>query len=180
MNHRIHDVLAALALPAVIALGGCATEEPKSPDRGLTEPFHPPTPPDLGRGPGTLEVEGLYSMYVMESVRELCAGPDPFFAFDSSKATGGDQPTMRVLVDCMISGPLRGKRIRLIGHTDPRGTDAHNDDLGLERAQRVKTFLVGNGVDQDRIETASMGAEGAAQAPKDWGRDRRVQIQLVP
>ena len=87
---------------------------------------------------------------------------------------------MKVLVECMTSGPLRGKRIRLVGHTNPRGTDAHNDNLGLRRAQRVKTFLVGNGIEQERIETASMGAEGAAQAPKDWGRDRRVRIQLVP
>jgi peptidoglycan-associated lipoprotein len=170
-------VAALLALPAVV---GCATEEPKSPDRGLTEPFKPPSPPDLGRGPGTVEIDGLYSMYVTQSLRDVCSGPDPFFTFDSSKTTGPDQPTMKNLVECMMSGPLRGRSIRLIGHTDPRGTDAHNDELGLKRAEKVKTFLVGRGIEQERIEVASMGAEEASPASKDWGKDRRVQIQLIP
>jgi peptidoglycan-associated lipoprotein len=170
-------VAALLALPA---LGGCATEEPKSPDRGLTEPFKPPSPPDLGRAPGTVEIDGLYSMYITESIRNVCSGPDPFFTFDSSKPTGPDQPTMRNLVDCMTSGALRGRSIRLIGHADPRGTDVHNDELGLKRAEKVKTFLVRSGVEQQRIEVASVGAEGAATAPAEWGKDRRVQIQLIP
>jgi peptidoglycan-associated lipoprotein len=178
MNRCIPVVAALLALPL---LGGCATEEPKSPDRGLTEPFHPPVPQDLARTPGTVEeVDGPYSMFITEPVRTVCSGPDPFFAFDSSKTTTNDQPTMKTLVVCMISGPLRGKSIRLIGHTDPRGTDAHNDELGLRRAAKVKRFLVTNGIEQERIEVASMGAEGAALAPKEWGKDRRVQIQLVP
>ena len=172
--------IAVVALLAMPAFGGCATEEPKSPDRGLTEPFHPPSPPDLGRGPGTVEVDGLFSMYVTDPVRTVCSGPDPFFAFDSSKTTTNDMPTMKTLVACMIDGPLRGRTIKLIGHADPRGTDAHNDVLGLKRAEKVKTFLVHNGIEQERIEVESMGADGAALAPKEWGKDRRVQIQLVP
>jgi outer membrane protein OmpA-like peptidoglycan-associated protein len=178
MKRHIPIVVAVLL--AMPAFGGCATEEPKSPDRGLTEPFKPPSPPDLGRGPATVEIDGLFSMYVTDPVRTVCAGPDPFFAFDSSKTTAKDMPTMWTLVTCMIDGPLKGKSIRLVGHADPRGTDAHNDELGLKRAEKVKTFLVHNGIEQERIEVASMGAEGAALAPKEWGKDRRVQIQLVP
>jgi outer membrane protein OmpA-like peptidoglycan-associated protein len=178
MIRCVPTVLAAmLALPV---LGGCDPPEPTSPSVGLTEPFNPPMPPNLGRAPGTVEVDGLYSMYITEPVHSLCAGPDPFFAFDSSKPKSDDQPTMKTLLVCMISGPLQGRTIRLIGHADPRGTAEHNDDLGLRRAEKVKSFLVANGVDQARVETASMGAEGAEQAPKDWGKDRRVQIQLVP
>jgi peptidoglycan-associated lipoprotein len=126
-----------------------------------------------------VEIDGLYSMFITEPVRTVCAGPDPFFSFDSSKPKADDQPTMRTLLTCMITGPLRGKTIRLIGHTDPRGTATYNDDLGLARAEKVKKFLVTNGIDESRVLTASMGAEGAAEAPKDWGKDRRVQIQLV-
>jgi peptidoglycan-associated lipoprotein len=177
MNRFMPVAFAALFVVPVFA--GCATEEPKSPDRGLTEPFKPPQPPDLGRGPSTVDLEGIYSMYIMESVSSVCAGPDPFFAFDSSKTTG-DQPTMKVLVECMISGPLRARSIKLIGHTDPRGTAQHNDDLGLRRAEKVKTFLVRNGVDEGRVLVASMGAEGADPSPAKWGKDRRVQIELVP
>jgi outer membrane protein OmpA-like peptidoglycan-associated protein len=178
MNRSLLVLLAAMLTPSV--LGGCATEEPKSPSVGLTEPFHPPQPPDLGRAPGTEEIEGTYRMYVNDSVRSVCSGPDAVFTFDSSKPTLTDQPTMNVLLACMTSGPLRGKTIRLTGYTDPRGTDAHNQVLGLARAERVKRFLVKGGIEASRIETASMGAEGARQAPENWGTDRRVQVDVVP
>jgi len=127
-----------------------------------------------------VEVDGPYSMYVTEEVHRMCAGSDPFFAFDASKPLGDDQPTMKNLVLCMTSGPLQGKTIRLIGHADPRGTAAYNLELGLERAEKVKKFLVANGIAPARVETASMGSEDAAKAPKDWAADRRVEIQLVP
>jgi peptidoglycan-associated lipoprotein len=127
-----------------------------------------------------IEETGPYSMFIVESIRLMCSGPDPFFAFDSSKPMLADQPTMKNLIDCMLTGALRGRTIKLIGRTDPRGTAGLNADLGLRRAEKVKQFLVANGIEQGRIETASMGAEDAAQDPKDWGRDRRVQIELVP
>jgi peptidoglycan-associated lipoprotein len=86
---------------------------------------------------------------------------------------------MKNLVTCMTAGPLRGKGVKLIGHTDPRGSPGYNDKLGLERAEKVKTFLVANGVEATRVETATMGADEASQAPKEWARDRRVEVQLA-
>jgi peptidoglycan-associated lipoprotein len=167
MKRCIPIVAALLALPA---LGGCATEEPKSPDRGLTEPFKPPSPPDLGRAPGTVEIDGLYSMYITESIRNVCSGPDPFFTFDSSKPTGPDQPTMRNLVDCMTSGALRGRSIRLIGHADPRGTDVHNDELGLKRAEKVKT---------SGAASSSNASRSRRWAPKAQRRPPRSGARIV-
>ena len=155
---------------ALALIGGCAAQ-PSSPAAGLTRPIHPPVPPDLGRGPPLVEEDGPYSMYVADSIHRACGGPDPFFAFDVSKPLSTDQPTMKNLVDCMNAGPLQGKTIRLIGHTDPRGTAAYNVELGLKRAERVKQFLVTNGIAQVRVETASMGAEDAAKAPKEWALD---------
>lgn len=179
MNHCIPVVVVALVSSV---LGGCATQQPQSPAAGLTEPIHPPVPPNLGTGPGTAEIEdigGPYNIYVSETIR-VCSGPNPFFAFDVSKPMGGDQPTMRNLIACMVSGPLQGRTIKLIGHTDPRGTGAYNEQLGLQRAEKVKKFLVASGTDPARILIASMGAEDAATGPSSWPADRRVQIELVP
>ena len=175
---RLRPVLLA-ALLALPAFAACRAEEPKSPAVGLTKPVEPPTMPDLGRAPGTVEVDGLYSMYIADSVQSICAGPDPFFRFDSSKPKATDQPTMANLVTCMMTGPLKGHAIKLIGHTDPRGTAQYNDDLGIKRADKVKRFLVANGVDEGRVLTASAGADDASPQPKDWGTDRRVEIQLA-
>lgn len=165
---------------AVPALGACgAPHEPTSPSVGLTKPIHPPPGEDLGRIPPRVLIDGAYSMWVTDGVRSTCAGPAPFFALDSSKPLADDDPTMKNLVACMTSGPLRGRTIRLIGHTDPRGTPDYNDALGLERAEKVKKVLVANGVGERRVVTASVGEDVASPAPKDWPTDRRVEVQLV-
>lgn len=172
----------ALIVSFATGMAGCASQPPQSPAAGLTQPFNPPPAANLGNAPGTVEVEDLgpYNMYVTESVRLACSGPDPFFAFDSAKPKLDDQPTMNNLVDCMLHGVLQGKSIKLVGRTDPRGTAGSNERLGLDRADNVKKFLVANGVDPGRVQTASAGADDAAKAPQQWAKDRRVQIDLAP
>ncbi len=161
------------------SLAGCRSPAPESPSAGLTNAAAAPRAPDLGRGAPRVRVEGAYSMYVAEPVRKVCSGSVPFFAFDSSDTREDDQPTMKTLAECMISGPLSGKTIKLIGHTDPRGTPGYNEKLGLERAERVKHYLVAHGVDANRVQVDSAGEEQASGAPNDWPKDRRVEIQLV-
>ena len=46
------------------------------------------------------------------------------------------------------------KNIRLLGHTDPRGTATENQQLALERATKVKDALVAQGIDSKRLEVA--------------------------
>jgi peptidoglycan-associated lipoprotein len=172
--------MAAVALASVGGLAACHSPEPQSPSQGLTSAATPPQPPDLGRGASRADEQGPYHVYVAEPVRKECSGSVPFFDFDSSTMGEGDQPSMQTLADCMLTGPLKGKRIKLIGHTDPRGTADYNEKLGLERADRVKAYLVKHGVQAERVDVASAGENQASDAPKDWPKDRRVQIQLAP
>ncbi len=172
---------AILATSVIGALGasalGCHAEEPVSPTVGLTKPVNPPEPPDLGRGAARVRTDVTYNMYLEQGVRSLCAGPAPYFQFDSATAKQ-NAPTMQTLANCMIDGPLKGKSIRLIGHTDPRGSDDYNYELGQERAERVKKYLVAQGIDGGRIKTFTAGEEDSKNAPKDWANDRRVEIRL--
>lgn len=170
-----------LALPVAVlpALGCAAAPEPQQRTAGLTKPIDPPQPPPLGHGPATVEVDAIYSMWMTDSVRTMCKGPDPFFKFDSAKTMATDEPTMKNLADCMATGPLRGKSIKLIGHADPRGSADYNDQLGLARAQKVKKFLTDNGIEDARVQTATAGKDQASPEPKDWPADRRVEIQLA-
>ncbi|MCK8501364.1 OmpA family protein [Myxococcus fulvus] len=75
-----------------------------------------------------------------------------------------------------------GDRPLLIeGHTDSQGSDALNERLSYQRAERVKEFLINQGVPANRIEARGMGeyrpvasnstAEGRAN-------NRRVEIIL--
>jgi outer membrane protein OmpA-like peptidoglycan-associated protein len=45
------------------------------------------------------------------------------------------------------------KNLKLVGHTDPKGSDQENQQLALERAIKVKDVLVTQGVDSKRLQT---------------------------
>jgi len=47
--------------------------------------------------------------------------------------------------------------IQVIGHADRIGSDAYNQKLSQRRADTVKDYLVGQGVEAKRIETAAKG-----------------------
>ncbi|HEX7665739.1 MAG TPA: OmpA family protein [Polyangiaceae bacterium] len=163
-----------------LAVAGCnSATEPTTKVAGLDKPADPPKMPDLGHGAPRSETDQMYNLWLAPGVASICSGPSPFFAFDSSKPDTESQPTMQNLVDCMRTGPLQGKSIILIGRTDPRGSDDYNIKLGRDRAERVKKYLVANGIDQTRVMTDSIGKRDAHDDPKEWPGDRRVQIELA-
>jgi len=50
-------------------------------------------------------------------------------------------------------------KLELEAHADPRGSDAYNQALTERRAARVKSFLVGQGVPGDSIDTRALGKQ---------------------
>jgi outer membrane protein OmpA-like peptidoglycan-associated protein len=48
-------------------------------------------------------------------------------------------------------------RIRLVGHTDPKGGDEYNDRLSLRRAEAMRRYLVEHGYPADAIEVKGRG-----------------------
>jgi outer membrane protein OmpA-like peptidoglycan-associated protein len=59
-----------------------------------------------------------------------------------------------------VAGVLKARaeiKVRIEGHTDSRGTMAHNMKLSQARAESVKQFLVGQGVDPERMEARGFG-----------------------
>lgn len=171
-------VIAVLLMIGCGTVAACHQPEPNSPDVGLTKAVDPPELPGPGRGASRAEIDVHYKIWIGDALAHTCSGPAPFFGFDASDPKK-DQPTMQMLANCMIDGPLKGKTIRLIGHTDPRGTPGYNDKLGLERAESVKQYLVSHGVAIARVQTASVGEDDARQNPAVWSKDRRVEIKLV-
>ena len=103
------------------------------------------------------------------------------FATDSAELTATAQRMLANLAVNGLSAP--GHRSMIIGHADPRGTDAYNDRLSARRARAVRDYLISAGVPADRIETRHFG-EQKPLAPGDnenaWARNRRVSVSLVP
>jgi len=178
MLSAVRTIAAVFLLSSGVLALGCHSTEPHSPEVGLRKPVDPPRAPDLGRGASRLEAEERYRIFLGEGVGSICAGPSPYFTVDTSKAKGASSPTMQNLASCMIDGPLKGKSIVLIGHTDPRGTDQYNATLGQKRADDVRRYLVAQGVDADRVTTQTAGEATANDDPEKWATDRRVEIQL--
>lgn len=73
-------------------------------------------------------------------------------------------------------------RMRINGYTDDSGTDAVNLRLSQARADALKGYIVGNGIDPSRIDAVGRG-EVDFVAPNDTeanrGRNRRIEVDLV-
>jgi outer membrane protein OmpA-like peptidoglycan-associated protein len=63
------------------------------------------------------------------------------------------------------------------GHTDPLGTDAYNDALGMRRAQSVAARLMLRGIAADRLHLASAGERQLLSSEKaGYPSDRRAEL----
>jgi outer membrane protein OmpA-like peptidoglycan-associated protein len=72
--------------------------------------------------------------------------------------------------------------ILIVGHTDDTGSDSHNMDLSVRRAESVKSYIVADNVSASRLTTSGKGeAEPIADNTTTTGRaqNRRVEIVIV-
>ena len=69
-----------------------------------------------------------------------------------------------------------------VGHTDSVGSDAYNQKLSVRRAEAVKAYLVGKGVDAKRVYTEGKGEKQPVATNKTAAgraQNRRVEIEVV-
>ncbi|HSX10411.1 MAG TPA: OmpA family protein, partial [Chlamydiales bacterium] len=67
------------------------------------------------------------------------------------------------------------------GHTDERASASYNQALGMRRANFVRSFLVKNGADLNRIYTVSRGKEQPLVQGHDveaWRVNRRSEFRI--
>lgn len=72
--------------------------------------------------------------------------------------------------------------ISIEGHTDSRGTDEYNQQLGLRRAQSVMKELVAFGIEAERLSVTSLGETTPVVAKEtEWAHalNRRVDFRLA-
>ncbi|MEE9351097.1 MAG: OmpA family protein, partial [Thiotrichaceae bacterium] len=74
-------------------------------------------------------------------------------------------------------------KIKIAGHTDSRGSLQYNQNLSQQRANSVRNFLAGRGVNNYRIYAHGYGeTKPVSDNTTDIGmaKNRRVEITLVP
>jgi len=105
---------------------------------------------------------------------------DAFFDFDKAVL----KPAGKASLDD-LSSKLAGMNLEVIiavGHTDSIGTDAYNQKLSVRRAEAVKAYLQGKGIEANRIYTEGKGEKAPVADNKTTegrAKNRRVEIEVV-
>ena len=111
---------------------------------------------------------------------KITYGADALFDFDKAVLKPEGIAKLNDLVDKLAKVKL--EVIIAVGHTDSIGTDAYNQKLSVRRSEAVKAYLVGKGIEKNRIYTEGKGEkQPVADNKTDAGRakNRRVEIEVV-
>ena len=100
-----------------------------------------------------------------------------YFGFDSSEVDPKYHDLVAAHAEHLASDP--SLTIRIVGHTDERGSREYNIGLGERRADAVRRLLEAGGVAPGQLLAVSYGEErpGASGQHEDaWALSRRVEI----
>jgi peptidoglycan-associated lipoprotein len=102
------------------------------------------------------------------------------FDYDESSIRADAQEALARKVPILRSNP--NVQLRIAGHADERGSVEYNLALGMRRANAVRDYLAGFGVDVGRFETVSMGEDMPLDPRSNeqaWARNRRAEFTVV-
>ena len=168
MKKRSLGFIMLIALIA-IALGGCGCFEQQV--KGETAP---PTPP-----PAQVVAPEGNAMVVAEELG--LKYEDISFDFDKYNIREKDTDILKSNAGWFNANT--GKKVRIEGHCDERGTVEYNLVLGQKRADSTKNFLANLGVDGKLIETVSYGKEKPLDPSHNedaWAKNRRAHFVPIP
>lgn len=100
--------------------------------------------------------------------------------FETNKSTLKSEhfAAINPIVDYLLAHPNRS--VRISGHTDNVGSEAHNRTLSKQRADVVAEYLVDNGVDINRVQTFGLGSsKPIAINTTDEGRKKNRRVELL-
>ena len=101
-------------------------------------------------------------------------GPKVYFDYNAYDLKEEAQTKLAVQAEWLAI--YKDVTVKVEGHCDERGTNAYNQGLGSRRANAVKSFLVENGVEANRIKVISYGEakpEVAEHNEEAWAQNRR-------
>jgi outer membrane protein OmpA-like peptidoglycan-associated protein len=100
------------------------------------------------------------------------------FAFDSATVTPEGLAMLATLAQALGTPRLASVRIRLVGHTDARGSDDYNQTLSERRAAAVREVLIrDHRIDALRMEAMGRGERELVDPGNPYADvNRRVQV----
>jgi peptidoglycan-associated lipoprotein len=101
-----------------------------------------------------------------------------FFDFDSFAIRDDSKRLLDEKVPVLRADPAFSMLIA--GHADDRGSTEYNLALGMRRANAVRDYLTGFGINAGRLEVTSFGEEQPlvpGEGESAWSRNRRAEFQ---
>lgn len=119
-----------------------------------------------------------------EQGKVLYIASDVLFNFDSAQLSAKAEANLKDIAT--IINEIPGGVVKVVGHTDAKGTDQYNLKLSKSRAQSVAEFLVKQGVDRTRLSPEGRGEKDPIAKNEMNGKDnpdgrqknRRVEFIL--
>ena len=131
------------------------------------------------------------SVVAEPQVERINLSADALFRFNQSDAADmlpEGKATLDRLAENLVSRQAHIDSIALTGHTDRLGSEQYNYNLGLRRAQTVKNYLQGKGVqapisvasagESQPVTTACTGTRATAALKACLQPDRRVTVDI--
>lgn len=176
-------MLKSLAAVLVLGVSACGSE-PKPPPVAPSGNSEPPAataaPAAATEKPDDDPNKGQIN--ISDEIKKACGITDAeaYFDYDSANIQPAARAVLTKLAKCFADGPLKGRKMNLVGHADPRGEEEYNMVLGGKRSDNVKHLLVSVGLPDKQAMTTSRGemdATGTDDA--SWAKDRRVDVVLA-
>lgn len=100
------------------------------------------------------------------------------FGFDRSDLGANASTNLDKLINVLNKYP--DTDIKILGHTDNKGTDAYNQGLSERRAASVSSYLKDHGISSSRVSTKGMGEnDPIASNDTEEGRSQNRRVEFV-
>jgi peptidoglycan-associated lipoprotein len=155
-----------LALGLALSLAACSKKNASLETAGIG-------PAGAGNGAGLSGSEAT----VPGSAEEFktAVGDRVFFENDQSTLTAEGRDILMKQASWLQQYP--DVQIQIEGHADERGTREYNISLSARRATAVRSFLISQGISENRVATIAYGKERPAklcEAEECWSQNRRA------
>ncbi len=159
-----------LASMAAATIAAACSSTPEAPPRAFESTPEPE--PIFEPAESTLSMQ--------EQLTQASGADRVFFDFDSFVVKPEAREVLRAHADWLNQNP--GISVRIEGNCDERGTREYNLALGARRANAVRDYLVGLGVDPSRVNTISYGKDRPLDPNSNelaWATNRNARTFIM-
>lgn len=165
-------------LVVAVATVACGKKQPPPAPMASTPPAATPTRNNADDEAARAAREAEAARLRAENERKMALLSERiFFGYDRSDISSEAAAILQAKLPVLRENQT--VRLRVEGHADERGSIEYNLALGLRRAQAVKDYLGGFGIDASRLTIESFGEDrplDGGSNERAWAQNRRAEF----